>query len=57
MLSSPVVFFTNVHYDGAPVVLVDLSKISKTELRELITESWRIKAPASVRKKFDQGNA
>ena len=50
-------FFTTDHYDGEPIVLVNLSKIGKTELHELITESWRIKARASVRRKFDQENA
>lgn len=36
-------FYTAPHYDGSPVVLVDLDKIARNELRELITDSWLIK--------------
>ncbi len=52
--SDPEVFFTTDHYDGDPIVLIHLSKIKMAELRELITESWRLKAPATLRKKFDE---
>jgi hypothetical protein len=46
-------FFTTQHYDGYPVVLVDLDKIDQGELRELITDSWWIKAPPKLRRQFD----
>ena len=49
--SDPEKFFTTPHYDGYPTVLVNLKKIRVAELRELIHESWRIKAPKSVLKK------
>ena len=41
------------HYDGYPVVLVDLDKIDQAELRELITDSWLIKAPPKLRRQFE----
>jgi hypothetical protein len=46
-------FFTTPHYDGYPVVLVDLNKIDHDELRELITDSWLIKAPPKLRRQFE----
>jgi hypothetical protein len=46
-------FFTTPHYDGYPVVLVDLDKIDQGELRELITDSWLIKAPPRLRRQFE----
>ena len=45
-------FFTTPHYDGYAVVLVDLDKIDHDELRELITDSWLIKAPPKLRRQF-----
>ncbi len=49
-------FFTTPHYDGHPTVLVNLKAVGVRELRELITDSWRIKAPAKVREAFDSRN-
>ena len=43
-------FFTTPHYDGYPTVLVHLGAVDVDELRELITDSWIVKAPARVRK-------
>jgi hypothetical protein len=45
-------FFTTRHYDGYPVVLVNLAAVDVDELRELIVDSWRTKAPKSVLKKY-----
>jgi hypothetical protein len=45
-------FFTTPHYDGYPVILVNLDKIDQNELRELITDSWLIKAPSKLRREF-----
>jgi hypothetical protein len=41
-------FFTTPHYDGYATVLVNLKAVGVRELRELITESWRCKAPKRV---------
>jgi len=38
-------FTTTPHYDGHPIVLVRLGAVDVDELRELVTESWRLRAP------------
>ena len=48
LASDPKKFFTTPHYDGYPTVLVNLKAIGVRELRELITDSWRNKAPKRV---------
>lgn len=53
LASDPDKFFTTPHYDGYPAVLVNLPAISVEELEELITESWRLRAPKRVLKEFD----
>jgi hypothetical protein len=45
-------FFTTPHYDGHPTVLVNLLAVDVDELRELITDSWLVKAPTRVRQEF-----
>jgi hypothetical protein len=46
-------FYTTPHYDGYGAILVDLDRVDRGHLVELLTESWRIKAPAKLRKAFD----
>ena len=46
-------FFTTPHYDGYGAILVDLERVDPDQLHELITEAWRRKAPAKLRKAFD----
>lgn len=46
-------FYTTAHYDGYDYVLVDLDKVDPDELREIVTEAWRRKAPVRLRKAFD----
>lgn len=53
LASDPDAFFTTPHYDGSPIVLVNLDKIDHEELRELITDSWLIKAPPKLRREFE----
>ena len=43
--SEPEKFFTTSHYDGHPMVLVRLGAVDEQELAELLTESWRLRAP------------
>ena len=45
--------FTTPHYDGSAIVLVNLAAIDVDELRELITESWRLKAPPKVLQRYE----
>ena len=46
-------FYTTPHYDGYGAILVDLGKIDREQLAEMIEESWRQKAPAKLRKAYD----
>lgn len=41
-------YFTTPHYDGHPVVLVRMDLIDMGELTELVTESWRHRAPRAL---------
>ena len=57
LASGDAAFYTTSHYDGYGAILVDLDRVDPDELRELIGESWRIKAPAKLRKAYDAGVA
>jgi hypothetical protein len=46
--SAPKKFFTTPHYDGHPMVLVRFNAVGVKELRELLTESWRRRAPRAL---------
>ena len=46
-------YYTTSHYDGYGAILVDLERVDPDQLAELIEESWRLKAPAKLRKAFD----
>jgi len=52
LASDPKKFYTTPHYDGYPTVLVNLKAVGVRELRELIVESWRCKAPKRVLKMY-----
>jgi len=54
LASHPDRFFTTAHYDGHPIVLVRLEAIERDEAAELITESWRLRAPARLVREFDE---
>ena len=51
--AEPDKFFTTPHYDGHPLVLVRLGAVDRDELTELITESWRLRAPKRLVARFD----
>lgn len=46
-------FTTTPHYDGYGAILVDLDRVDPGQLTELLTDAWRQKAPARLRKAFD----
>jgi hypothetical protein len=46
-------FFTTPHHDGYATVLVRYAAVDVDELRELITDSWRVKAPKRVVAAFE----
>ena len=51
--SDPEKFFTTPHYDGHPTVLVRFAAVDVDELTELLTESWRLRAPKRVLAELD----
>ncbi len=55
--SDPDVFYTTPHYDGYAVVLVNLETVDGDELRELLTDSWRLKAPKRALAAFEAAEA
>jgi hypothetical protein len=46
-------FSTTPHYDGYGSILVDLDRIDRERLVEMVTDAWREKAPAALRRAFD----
>jgi hypothetical protein len=48
-------FFTELHYDGFPAVLVRLPLIEVGELEELVVDAWRCQAPRALVEAFDAG--
>jgi hypothetical protein len=51
--SEPEKFFTAPHYDGSPIVCVRFEAVEEGELTELLTESWRARAPFRLRQRLD----
>jgi hypothetical protein len=51
--TQPEVFFTLPHYDGHPSVLVRLAAIDAEELREVLIDAWRARAPRRLLAAFD----
>jgi len=51
--AEPKKFSTTPHYDGYPMVLVDLQAVDRQEAEELIVESWRLRAPKGLLKEWD----
>ena len=52
----PGTFFTTPHYDGHPLVLVRFADVGREELTELLTESWRLRAPRRLAAAFPVAN-
>lgn len=46
----PDVFFTIPHFDGFPAVLTRLDTIDEQLLREMLTDAWLLRVPATVGK-------
>ncbi|MGQ0744234.1 MAG: MmcQ/YjbR family DNA-binding protein [Acidimicrobiales bacterium] len=53
--AEPRKFFTTPHYDGHAIVLIRLDAIDPDEARELITESWFLRAPANLVRTWKSG--
>ena len=48
LLGEPELFFTTPGYDGWPLVMLRLEKVTKRRLKELITDAWRMRAPEDL---------
>ncbi len=48
LAADPAKFFTEPHYNGYPAILVHLTAVDEAELRELLTDAWRIQAPKTL---------
>lgn len=51
--TEPATFFTTPHYEGHPSVLVRFEAADVELLAELLTESWRLRAPAKLVAAYD----
>ena len=48
LLGEPALFFTAPGYDGLPLVMLRLPACTVERLTELITDAWRMRAPAEI---------
>jgi hypothetical protein len=48
LLGEPDLFFTTPAYDGLPLVMLWLAKVDVARLTELVTDAWRMRAPADL---------
>jgi hypothetical protein len=46
LLGEPGLFFTTPAYDGLPLVMLRLAEVGVDRLAELVTDAWRMRAPA-----------
>jgi hypothetical protein len=53
----PETFFITPHFEDYPLVLIALARVEAEELRELLVESWRQRAPKRVLAAYDAGEA
>jgi len=48
LLGEPGAFFTASGYEGWPLVMLRLAEVDVERLRELVTDAWRMRAPAAI---------
>jgi hypothetical protein len=48
LLGEPRLFFTTPGYDGWPLVMLRLTEVDAERLEELVTDAWRMRAPAEI---------
>jgi hypothetical protein len=53
LLGEPEVFFTTPSYDGWPLVMLRLAQVDAGRLAELVTDAWRMRAPAEIAGELD----
>ena len=54
LLGEPRLFFTTPAYDGWPLVMLRLAEVDTERLAELITDAWRMRAPAALADGFGE---
>ena len=55
LLGEPDAFVTTAGYDGWPLVMVHLPRVTKKRLSELITDAWHMRSPAELLDDADTG--
>ena len=55
LLGEPELFFTAPGYDDWPLVMLRLPVVDADRLAELVTDAWRMRAPASIAAEFGPG--
>jgi hypothetical protein len=55
LLGEPQAFFTTPSYDGWPLVMLRLEQVGPGRLAELVTDAWRMRAPADIASDLDDG--
>ncbi len=50
----PGTFFITPHWESSPSVLAWLADVDAEQLRELLTDAWRARAPRRVVRRFDE---
>jgi len=48
LLGEPELFFTTPAYDGLPLVMLRLARVSVDRLHELVTDAWCMRAPTEL---------
>jgi hypothetical protein len=56
VLGEPDLFFTTPGYDGWPLVMLRLDEVDDDRLAELVTDAWRMRAPADLAHDFDDAD-
>jgi hypothetical protein len=56
LLGEPELFFTTPVYDGWPLVMLRLECVSASRLAELVTDAWRMRAPAVLARELDSAD-
>ena len=54
LLGEPDIFFAAPEYRSFPLVMLRLAMVDTTRLAELITDAWRMRAPATIEAELDQ---
>jgi hypothetical protein len=54
LLGEPDLFFTTRGYDGWPLLMLRLDAVDDERLAELVTDAWRMRAPASLADDLDE---